>query len=396
MSSRRALQTILEAPHGNALQACVATVLNLPLESVPNFVAAEDSWAAMQEHAASLGMGLLKLSLKEDGTLHFATRAGSLCIVRGASPRGGHGQVVVASVGGDGLSLEHLHDPYPEGGGLLGPAAWAAFWTSPQPVAPAAVSADALAARLAPPLRAAGFDLIAPFAADWYNEEPHIAKHEGPQHKLDAAAGSLAFIVGNSRALWRPFVQWAVPYMDTLGDESRPDVLDEYTRRTVKRVLSAPGLPPCQVYWAFETGDSAVSVTTAASVAGLAFYHPEHQRSVHATLGPWIAYRAILVFDSVDASALPKPPPPTDPCTAAEWARVGALQAACFAQWSEDPNGSEEDWGRLVEVVRAFETGRAHAYSDQMVAFHYTVDVSRRLRGLREAATVEPPSRCAL
>ena len=86
---------------------------------------------------------------------------------------------------------------------------------------------------------------------------------------------------------------------------------------------------------------------------------------------------------------MPRPPPPTDPCTAAEWARVGQLQTACFAQWSaDDPNGSEADWTRLVEVVRAFETGRAHAYCDEMLAFHYTVDVEKRLRGLREAARV--------
>lgn len=109
------------------------------------------------------------------------------------------------------------------------------------------------------------------------------------------------------------------------------------------------------------------------------------QRSVHATLGPWIAYRAILVFESIDASALPPPPPPSDPCGAAEWARVSELQAACFAQWTGEA-GTAADWSRLVEIVRAFETGRGHAYCDEMLNFHYTGDEAARVVHLRACA----------
>jgi hypothetical protein len=202
-------------------------------------------------------------------------------------------------------------------------------------------SPDVVAARIAAPLRAAGFDLLAPFAVGWYNEHPEIAKLEG-LHKLNAPAGCLAFIVGNSRALWPPFTRWVGQQLagearaqrelerfrqgSSYGRlavpnflETQPDVLDEYTRRVVRGVLGAPGLRDFgepQVYFAYETVEAqgrAVSVTTAAHVAGLAFYNAEHQRSVHATLGPWIAYRTILVFGGVDAAALPRPPPPSDP-----------------------------------------------------------------------------------
>ena len=115
------------------------------------------------------------------------------------------------------------------------------------------------------------------------------------------------------------------------------------------------------------------------------------QRSVHAVLGPWIAYRAVVVFPGIrpDASQLPRPAPPVDPCSAAEWDRVRALQDACFAKWAPDnPDGSKEDWARLVEVVEAFEAGREHAYSADQLTFHYG--------GYDEPARVEHLRSCAM
>ena len=115
------------------------------------------------------------------------------------------------------------------------------------------------------------------------------------------------------------------------------------------------------------------------------------QRSVHAVLGPWIAYRAVVVFPGIrpDASQLPRPAPPVDPCSAAEWDRVRALQDACFAKWAPDnPDGSKEDWARLVEVVEAFEAGREHAYSADQLTFHYG--------GHNEPARIEHLRSCAM
>ena len=62
-------------------------------------------------------------------------------------------------------------------------------------------------------------------------------------------------------------------------------------------------------------------------------------RQVHPELGPWIAYRAIIVFegweiDGAPFAALAPPPPPPDPCAASEWTRVGELQTECFSQCS--------------------------------------------------------------
>jgi hypothetical protein len=65
--AHRVHQTILEPPHGNALQACAASILGLPLNLVPNFVVEVDHWDAMLRFAALRGLTLIKVNL--DGGL---------------------------------------------------------------------------------------------------------------------------------------------------------------------------------------------------------------------------------------------------------------------------------------------------------------------------------------
>ena len=136
------LQTDTTPSHGNALQACVASLLGLEMGAVPNFVAApEGYWNAMLAHAAQLGLSLLKIPLA-DGRLPFPSVPLTRCLVRGDSPRGAHGHVVLAAVADDGVSLQDVHDPHPAGGFLASPAVWAAFYVSntpaPAPAAPLA------------------------------------------------------------------------------------------------------------------------------------------------------------------------------------------------------------------------------------------------------------------
>jgi len=125
--AHRVHQTILEPPHGNALQACAASILGLPLNLVPNFVVEVDYWDAMLRFAALRGLTLIKVNL-DGGLLPHKTRPGTLCIARGSSPRGNHAHVTVAMVTCDGRALELAHDPHPTGDGLAGEPSWAAFF----------------------------------------------------------------------------------------------------------------------------------------------------------------------------------------------------------------------------------------------------------------------------
>eukprot|EP00667_Euglena_gracilis_P029413 EG_transcript_38921 len=132
---RPVLQTDFSPGTGNALQACVATVLSLPLADVPNFIAAPDYLAALQEFLRPHRLAFLKVSLTPEGRLLFPLPgAQPVCLLTGKSPRGDHKHVVVAQVV-DGSSFQTLHDPHPDGRGLDGALAWAGFFVALCPTA---------------------------------------------------------------------------------------------------------------------------------------------------------------------------------------------------------------------------------------------------------------------
>lgn len=117
-------QSHWEDGKGNALQACIASLLNLELESVPNFIDFPDYLAAINEFLHPRGLAFLKVKL-HSGQLEFASASGIYCLVAGPSPRGSHRHIIVAQTSGPGF--EPIHDPFPEGGNLAGPPDWAGF-----------------------------------------------------------------------------------------------------------------------------------------------------------------------------------------------------------------------------------------------------------------------------
>merc|ERR1712039_834903 len=121
------LQTDFSPGRGNALQACVASIFSLELESVPNFVTAPEGYEnAIRTWLEARARRFHKVQL-EDGRLpsNEACWSAQLCMLRGTSPRGDHGHVVVAKVSDNG-TLQIVHDPHPDGSGLKPPLVWAA------------------------------------------------------------------------------------------------------------------------------------------------------------------------------------------------------------------------------------------------------------------------------
>jgi len=134
-----------------------------------------------------------------------------------------------------------------------------------------------LLAKLSENLKESGFDLLTPFLVSWYNDEEHIINLPAV-HKLPADGDCLAVIVGNSRALWEPFLAWTRTQLeaDPKWLESHPHALDAFTEEKMQQALAQPGMPASDVIYAAETLETtgrAISVTSAAHVSSLAFYH---------------------------------------------------------------------------------------------------------------------------
>lgn len=107
--------------HGNCFSACVASLLELPLESVPNFCVlsnyeslGESEWFyAFLFWLEDFGMSYVELIAD-----YVKMTDGQLCVLTGKSPRGDFKHCVVGRFEG-GLIYEHF-DPHPSDDGLDG------------------------------------------------------------------------------------------------------------------------------------------------------------------------------------------------------------------------------------------------------------------------------------
>ena len=118
-------QTDFSAGSGNALQACIASVFDLGLEEVPNFVKEDNYLSAMQIWLGERGLTFLKVPL-ENGRLEFPPSDRTPCLLAGNSPRGDFRHVVVAETRG--IGFHPLHDPHPDATFLRGDPTWAGFF----------------------------------------------------------------------------------------------------------------------------------------------------------------------------------------------------------------------------------------------------------------------------
>lgn len=116
-------QTNLEDGRGNCLTACVATLLDLPIGDVPNFIEREDMFKACRDWLAARGFKMLEFYFSDVEQLKemYFEPYGEFCILSGLSPRkkADGGKKYHAVVGKTvGYGVEVVHDPHPSRDGL--------------------------------------------------------------------------------------------------------------------------------------------------------------------------------------------------------------------------------------------------------------------------------------
>lgn len=102
---------------GNCYAACIASILELPIESVPNFCEDKKGWTfATQAWLRERGLGIVNFRVLPEsiaeGFEFGVISQHAYYIVSGKSPRGYTHAVV-------GLGGEIVHDPHPDGGGIV-------------------------------------------------------------------------------------------------------------------------------------------------------------------------------------------------------------------------------------------------------------------------------------
>lgn len=231
----------------------------------------------------------------------------------------------------------------------------------------------------------AGLDLVSPLQVRGYNE----VVEAGFRLPDFGRARALAVLIGNTKAIWRPFLD-ALGSRPRLLDDDHP--LDTYISQAIHDALQPLG-DRWELRWAHRSAPRPVAMQRLAHVSGLAHLAPSHL-SVHPVYGPWISLRAVVVVDIDGPSDLaPEPLNPCDNCVANCLARFDQAIAAVGPSQTHDTVA--EHWRRWLAVRDACPIGRAHRFSDDQIRYHYTKDpqVLRRLAGV-DASRDRPTLRC--
>ena len=223
-----------------------------------------------------------------------------------------------------------------------------------------------LVADLAERLRAAGLDLIAPFSVRDYGAQVP-ARYRLPLFGRDDALG---IVIGNTRAIWEPFV---ASLAREPGGLRSLHPLDRYVERTLKQVLAPLGVRH-QARWAHARLSRLVAIQRVAYVAGLAFHAP-CRLAIHPQHGLWIGLRAAVAFDLDYTADLPsaagsQASHPCDGCVAKPC--LPAFETALAATGGR--RGCDVSPWQAVRDACPF--GSAARYEDSEIQYHYTKDRS--------------------
>ena len=202
---------------------------------------------------------------------------------------------------------------------------------------------------------------------------------------------ALVILVGNSRALWPAFCA-AHDADPEVGDAEDP--VDTYVAREVDRAIT-PHAVAHRTFYAHETKPGRlVAVQRMAHVAGVAHLDERCHLSIHPTLGPWFALRAVVVLDDVEARETSKnrkqrqirsPPTPS---------LARALDAAFDEALAgyERADAADGQWRRWVAVRDAVSPQHPARYHDDQMLYHYNClngvereRIRSKLRGFEKA-----------
>lgn len=226
-----------------------------------------------------------------------------------------------------------------------------------------------------------GFDICHSFRPEWYNESIAI---DGVEILFPLAQDrycSEAFLVGNTKHLWPRFVAWAATR------SKLDDPLDVYTREAIEEVVhqhafrfdsSIPTkadteqISKYEIFWAFEFGAGRlVSMQRIAQVAGLCYLDDATNMAVHPDFGPWISFRAAILFYDGEPKAPPnRPPPIPNLLDASEEERAREKVRKALEPATQPDQVSD----LLIASRDCVSIGRDHRFSQPQLLYHYTGD----------------------
>src|SRR5512145_1544701 len=157
--------------------------------------------------------------------------------------------------------------------------------------------------QLAEALRADGLDLIFPRGLE-------VIRNECSAFGIELAREPFGMLVGNTRAMWPEFLL-AVRSRPALQRAEHP--LDTWVEDRITEAVARWGRS-ARIYYAHQPLDRGyLPLQRWAQILGALALSPSHL-SVHRDHGPWVALRAMIVFQS-ECGAVSAARPALEPCS---------------------------------------------------------------------------------
>ena len=199
-------------------------------------------------------------------------------------------------------------------------------------------------------LVAAGIDLVHPYSETWVE---------------DGGRDTLGLLIGNTRALWDPFVA-ACRADAALASDANP--IERYCETHIGAAVA--DLPGVAVRWAHGAPPH-LPIQYLAVCSGLAAMSPAGL-CIHPRYGPWFALRAAV---TVDRAGPPGEPPDAPlPCADCAHACLPPFERARVAQ--AGAADLADTWRLWLAVRDACPAGRGYRYGDAQIRYHYAKDRS--------------------
>lgn len=217
------------------------------------------------------------------------------------------------------------------------------------------------------------FSLVWPLTVGRYN----ATLIDRPDMRLPFRASALAVLIGNTKDAWEPvkgFCRERAQATGSVPDNPFEDMLGE----ALDVALSSQELRQHQhrTFWSHRVEEGElIAMSRAAEASGHVKTEPISHLSWHPVYGPWVAFRALVVFPEVSLDDVlddvERPVAPVDihgDHTSIKLAMDHALAAP-------------GDWKRWVSVRDTVSemVGGGRRYSDQQIAYHYAGDRSSML-----------------
>ncbi|KAL3661021.1 hypothetical protein V7S43_014037 [Phytophthora oleae] len=270
-------------------------------------------------------------------------------------------------------------------------------------------------------LTAKGLDVLIPLSLESYNRylEVHSAEAASPLTRFqlpvpesygDKNSSHLLLLVGNSRNLWNPLLDFVQLEMEQNEGRVLNNPVDQYIQQTVDNSLrelstTHAAFGDAKVYWVADTEPGKMILAQKMALAAQAVSHClPSQLCLHPALGPWMAFRCAIVLDieGVDLDGCNKKEGHTgslvrgeesselQPAECSHDQKLHDLLVAqmekAFAQSAAAPkNGriSPEAWRAWALPRLSLAPNHPDMYSSEQILYHYTKDVRILQRSVR-------------